>query len=195
MLRKFSRRTVEALRGSLPRPLAAVLPVLEPFLAENVAKEIRKDALVIEQAGEALRPGAAPASERVPALLAAARDIDREFLGRVGELPGRIRIPYERIEPLRRRRMELLLDVASRILGAWQSGRRLRSVFAPGELERKLLDMLRLYAEETQALSHAVDLPRLLAPLRGAVAERLRNAMLEAASALVARVPAASQKG
>lgn len=169
--------------------------MLQPFLEQNVAKEIRKDALVIAQAGEALRPGAAPAAERIAALLAAARDIDREFLGRVGELPARIRVPYERIEPLRRRRMELVLDTAGRILGAWQSGRRLRSEFAPGELERKLLDMLRLYAEETQALSHAVDLPRLLEPLRGAVAARLRNAMHEAASTLVAGPPAASQKG
>jgi len=45
------------LRAALPLRLA--LPALEPFLAENVAKEVRKDALVIRRAGEALAPGAA----------------------------------------------------------------------------------------------------------------------------------------
>jgi hypothetical protein len=172
-----------------------VLPVLEPFLAENVAKEIRKDALVIEQAGEALREGAAPGPERVPGLLAAARAIDREFLGRVGDLPARIEISYARIEPVRRRRIEISLETAHRILAAWQGGRRLRAAFAPGELERKLFDMLRLYADETLALSHSVKLPRLLEPLRARVAGRLRDAMLQAASSLTGVAPAASQNG
>ena len=38
-----------------------------------------------------------------------------------------------------------------------------------------LMEMLRLYAEETQALSHAVKLPALLAPLRGVLAGRRRT--------------------
>jgi len=160
-----------------------------------VAKEIRKDALVIAQAEEALRAGATPGPERILQLLASARDIDREFLGRVGELPGRIEIPYARIEPLRRRRMELGLQAAHRILAAWKGGRRLRAAFEPGELEGMLMEMLRLYAEETQALSHAVKLPALLAPLRARIADRLRESMLRAASSLAKAAPAASQKG
>jgi hypothetical protein len=163
--------------------------VLEPFLAENVAKEIRKDALVIRRAGEAPAPGTARE------ILAAARAIDREFLERIGGFPVRIEIPYERIEPLRLRRVELGLDTARRILGAWRQGRRMRDAFEREALERRLLEMLQLYAEETQALSHAVRLPGLLAPLRERMAQRLREAMTRAARTLVQPLHAAGQNG
>lgn len=186
-MREFSRRTTDALR--LPLALRAALPALEPFLAENVAKEIRKDALVIRRAATAPSPGAARE------MLDAAREIDREFLERIGGLPLRIRIPYDRIEPLRLRRIELGLDTAGRILDAWRQRHRLRQAFAPGELEQRLHEMLRLYAEETLALSDAVSLPGILVPLRRRLAERLRDAMREAASSLLRGAPAAEQKG
>ena len=175
------------MRAALPLRLA--LPALEPFLAENVAKEVRKDALVIRRAGRPLDPGAARE------ILAAARAIDREFLERIGGFPVRIEIPYDRIEPLRLRRIELGLDTARRILDAWRHGRRLREAFALGELEHRLFEMLWLYAEETQALSHAVRLPGLLAPLRERVAQRLREAMTRAARTLVQPAHAAGQNG
>ncbi|HJS38295.1 MAG TPA: hypothetical protein VJ789_09225 [Burkholderiales bacterium] len=186
-MREFSRRTTDALR--LPLALRAALPALEPFLAENVAKEIRKDALVIRRAASGPAPGAARE------VLDAAREIDREFLERIGGLPLRIRIPYDRIEPLRLRRIELGLDTAGRILDAWRQRRRLRQAFAPGELEQRVHEMLRLYAEETLALSDAVSLPGILVPLRRRLAERLRDAMREAASSLLRGAPAAEQKG
>ena len=185
MLQEFSRRTTQQLRAALPLRLA--LPALEPFLAANVAKEVRKDALVIRRAGEALAPGAARE------ILAAARQIDREFLARIGGFPVRIEIPYDTIEPLRLQRIELGLDTARRILDAWRHGRRLRNAFAQGELERRLFEMLRLYAEETQALSHSVRLPAILEPVRARIAQRLREAMIDAARAL-ARA-AAAQNG
>jgi hypothetical protein len=135
---------------------------------------------VIRRAGEAPAPAAARD------ILAAARAIDREFLARVGAFPVRIEIPYERIEPLRLRRIELGLDTARRILDAWRRGRRLRDAFAAGELGQRLFEMLQLYAEETQALSHAVRLPAILEPARERVAQRLREAMIRAARALAA---------
>jgi hypothetical protein len=143
-----------------------------------VAKEVRKDALVIRRAAEAPAPGAARE------ILAAAREIDREFLARIGVFPVRIEIPYDRIEPLRLRRIELGLDTARRILDAWRRRRRLRETFAPGEFEQRLIEMLQLYAEETQALSRSVRLPGLLEPVRERVARRLREAMTRAARTL-----------
>ena len=175
------------MRAALPLRLA--LPALEPFLAENVAKEVRKDALVIRRACETTGSGVARE------ILAAAREVDREFLSRVGAFPVRIEIPYDRIEPLRLRRIELGLDTARRILDAWRQGRRLRAAFAHGEFERRLFDMLQLYAEETQALSHAVRLPGILAPVRERVAQRLREAMDQAARTLVQAPHAAGQNG
>ncbi len=171
------------------------LPALEPFLAENVAKEVRKDALVIRRAGEALAAGEPPGPGAARQLLAAAREIDREFLARVGSFPLRIEIRYDGIEPLRLRRIELGLDTAYRILDAWRHGRRLREAFSPGEFERRLFEMLQLYGEETQALSHSVRLPGLLAPLRERVAQRLREAMSDAARTLARAAAAAAQNG
>jgi len=171
------------------------LPALEPFLAANVAKEIHKDARVIERAARAQAIGAPPDEAAARELLAAARDVDRAFLQRVSAFPVRLRIPYERIEPLRLQRMRIGLETAYRALGAWRGGRRLRQEFAPGELEQRLREMLRLYAEETLVLSDAVRLPALLAPLRERMAGRLRDAMLQAAAALTRTAPAAEQNG
>jgi len=144
---------------------------------------------VIQRAAGGPGPGAAEE------ILAAARRIDREFLARIGDLPVRIDIPYARIEPLRLRRIELGLAAAGRIPEAWRRGSRLRAAFEPGELEGLLHETLRLYAEETQELSHSVQLSGVLARLRQRVALRVRDAMLRAASSLVRGAPAATQKG
>lgn len=182
LLREFSRRTTDKLRTALPLRLA--LPALEPFLEENVAKEVRKDAQLIARAAEALQAGAPPGADAARDLLAAAREVDREFLRRVAGFPVHIEIRYEAIEPPRLRRIELGLDTAWRILEAWQRGLRLREAFAAQELESRIAQMLQLYAEETQALSHSVRLPALLSPVRERLAQHLREEMVHVARTL-----------
>lgn len=189
MLEAFSGRTIDRLRAALP--LRVALPHLEPFLALNVAKEIRKDALVIREAAEALTRGVPPGPEAARRVLEATRQIDREFLREVGRFPVRIEIPYERIAPLRLKRIERSLDIAYRTLDAWRRGRKLRDEFPRAELERHVLDLLDLYARETEALSHSVRLPRLLAPLRERLGQGLLGVMAEAASALARDIVAA----
>ncbi len=189
MLEAFSGRTIDRLRAALP--LRVALPHLEPFLALNVAKEIRKDALVIREAAEALTRGVPPGPEAARRVLEATRQIDREFLRKVSRFPVRIEIPYARIDPLRLQRIERGLDVAYRILEVWRRGRKLRSAFPRAELERSVLRLLDLYARETEALSHSVRLPRLLAPLRERLAQGLLGVMAEVASALARDIVAA----
>jgi hypothetical protein len=183
LLQAFSRRTSDALRAALPLRLA--LPHLEPLLARNVAKEVRKDAVIIERAGRA-----SPQE-----LLAEARRIDREFLAGVGRMPIRIVVPYAEIEPLRARRIALLGDAARRVLDAWPPEGRLRAAlracFTRAEFEALVREDLRLYALETRALSGAVSLPAILRPAREAIAQRLFAIMQAGASAL-ARDAAAS---
>jgi len=195
VLREFSRRTTGALHDALPRPLRAALPVLEPFLAENVAKEIRKDALTIARAAQALATGAPPGPEAAHALLAEAREVDRRFLAALGDFPARLDIDYARIEPVRLQRIQLGLATAYRALAAWQARRRLKDEFSPSEYATILRGLLGLYIEETLALSESVRLPGLLSPLRRRLAERIGSAMREAAESLVRRAPAAEQKG
>jgi hypothetical protein len=62
-------------------------------------------------------------------------------------------------------------------------------------MARRLYELLRLYAEETQALSHGVQLPRILAPVRERIAQRLQEAMLQAAKSLARAAAVAVQKG
>jgi hypothetical protein len=183
------------LRATLPLRLA--LPALEPVLAENVAKEARKDALVIACAAKALAAGAPPGADAVRQILAAGRGIDREFLAQAGRLPVRIEIPYERIEPLRLRRIELGLELAHGILEGWQQGKKLRRMMPPDELERRLCALLQLYADETRALSQSVRLPGFLAPVRERIAERLHNVLSSIARSLsreVARAVAGASR-
>lgn len=158
-------------------------------------KEARKDALLVRRAAEALAAGRGPDAADARALLAVAREVDRQFLARIDAFPVRIEIDYAGIEPLRLRRMTLGLDTAYGILAAWRGGHRLREAFAAAELERRLLEILRLYAEETLVLSRGVHLPRLLTPLRERIAQRLREAMLQAANSLARGAAVAVQKG
>jgi hypothetical protein len=188
MLERFSARTTGALREALPMRVA--LPHLEPFLARNLEKEIRKDALVVARAQEALAQGRTPDAGVVPALLSAARGIDREFFASVEGFPVRFEVPYARIEPLRRRRIESGLALAGDILGAWRSGRRSREAVPRAELARRIREILDLYCEESAALSEGVRLPALLAPLRDRLAGMLLRLMRDSAAQLVRDIAA-----
>jgi hypothetical protein len=161
-----------------------VLPVLEPLLSENVAKEVRKDALVVRCAAQALALGRPPESGAAQRLLLEARDIDRQFLDQVAGIALELDIPYERVEPLRRQRIEQGLDLACRILGAWRRGRCLRDVLLAEELEQRLGSLLTLYCEETAVLAQGVRASGALSALRRGAAGKLREVMTEVAARL-----------
>lgn len=196
ILTAYSRRTIAALRTMLP--LRLVLPHLEPVLALNVDKEVRKDALVILRAGEALDAGSPPGREAVQQLLDATKMIDRAFLERVDAFPVRIVIRYEEIAPVRMQRIECLLGAAYRILDAWGVAGRLRAAlraaYPQPDLERLLRELLRLYAVETRALSRSVRLPALLAPLRERAAQSLWEIMDDAARRLAGELARAAYR-
>jgi len=168
-------------------PLQLVPARLEEALALNLAKEVRKDTLVIR--------AAAIAAGATEALFRKTVEIDRAFLERTARLPVRIVVRYDEIEPVRRRRIERLYGAARRVLEAWAPGLdargALRAAFAPAELERLLGELLDLYGDETLAISRAVRAPFFLRPLRDAAARRL-VAVMRAISARLAREAAAA---
>jgi hypothetical protein len=192
ILETYSRRTVASLRAVLPLRLA--LPSIESFLAENVAKEVAKDALVIRRVAEALADGIVPGEELSRQLLAAGKQIDQAFLARAADFPIGIVIRYEEIEPLRMQRIRRLQGAAQTILEAWHpagGGRQaIRSCYPRAELERLIHDLMRLYALETQALSRSLRLPGLLVPLRERLAQALYGVMNDAALRLANEVTA-----
>ena len=192
ILHVFSQRTTTALRAALPLRLA--LPHLEPVLALNVTKEVRKDTLVILRARELAADGPLDWNDVLPQLLQATKEIDRMFLARVGKFPVEIVIRYEEIAPIRARRIKLLYDAALKILAAENSPRRLRdamqATFSQDEFGQLLNDLLRLYAEETRSLSRSVRLPGLLVPLRELIAQELFNVMIRVARPLALEIAA-----
>ncbi len=186
ILNAFSQRTTTALRAALPLRLS--LPHLEPVLALNVDKEVKKDTLVILRARELMNAGALDWNEVLPQLLQATREIDRLFLSSVGAFPVDIVIRYEEIAPIRARRMKLLYDAALKITTARDSERRLRgamrATFSRDEFGQLVHELFRLYADETRSLSRSVRLPGLLVPLRELIAQELFNVMLRIARPL-----------
>ncbi|NJD35299.1 MAG: hypothetical protein FIA96_10795 [Betaproteobacteria bacterium] len=192
ILNAYSRRTTTALRDALPLRLA--LPHLEPVLALNVDKEVKKDTLEILRARELMQAGPPDWNEVLPQLLQAAKEIDRLFLARIGAFPVDIVIRYEEIAPIRARRMKLLYDAALKVLAARDRALRLRGAmhasFSRDELAQLLDQLFRLYAEETRSLSRSVRLPALLVPLRELIAQELLNVMLRVARPLALEIAA-----
>jgi len=193
MLEVYSLRTTDQLRSALPLRIA--LPRLEPFLALNLAKEVQKDALVIRGGGVALAAGDPPGSDTSRRMYEATKAIDDEFLARLGSFPVGIVIRYEEIAPIRTRRIDCLLAAAYRIFDAWRGVRGCRaailSAYSRAEFERLLHELLRLYAQETRALSRSLRLPALLVPLRERLALSLYDIMNDTASRLAGEMAGA----
>lgn len=189
LLRAYSRHTVAALRARLPLPIA--LPWLDRLLVSNVEKEVRKDAIIIARAGRAAADSLPPAAAVIEELLGEMARIDREFLAGIGGAPLEVVIRYPAVNAVRRRRIARLLDAGWRICRARAPGMRLREALAgwpQAELEQMVLDLLRLYAEETRVLGEAVRMPALLSPLRRKVLDALQATMERSAVALVQEV-------
>ena len=193
MLRTFSRRTIAALRAALPLRLA--LPHLEPVLALNVGKEVEKDTLVIRHTREPASAAGRDWDEILPQLMQATKDIDRQFLARVGKFPVEIVIRYDEIAPIRARRIRLLHDATLKILTARDREPHLRSAvqasFRREEFAQLLYELFRLHAEETRSLSRSVRLPGPLVPLRELIAQELLGVMLRVARPLANEIATA----
>jgi hypothetical protein len=189
ILRAYSARTTETLRGIVP--LRVALPHLERFLARNVAKEIEKDDRVIRRAAEAPGVPGAPGRDVLEGLFAATQQIDREFLSAAGGFPVGIVLRYDQIAPIRLRRIERLFEASTRILEARREQTSLRSAlrscYAQADVERLVREILWLYSQEVLVLSRSVRLPALIGPIREMVAQRLVQVMNEAAAHLAAR--------
>jgi hypothetical protein len=182
ILAAYSNRTIAALRSTLAMRVA--LPHLEPVLAMNVHKEIRKDSLVIRHAGRAVAAGSHAGPADVQALYQETLAIDAAFLQSLESFPVRLVIPYAEIEPVRVRRIRHVIRAADAILSAWPQHRGLKAtlhaVYERTDFELLISIILDLYAQETRVLSRSVRLPSALAPLQDRLARHVGSVMSDA---------------
>lgn len=186
MMEAFSQRTVEGLKGYALFRLA--LPAFQSFLDINVGKEMEKDRRVILQADSAHLSGVEPGPDHVTTLLQQARDIDKTFVRKATVFPIDIKIRYQDIEHYRQQRIELLLQASYRMLAQWQNMRSFRTtvneLYSEAQFQDLIHEILRLYAMETQMLSHSVRIPRLLTLARDTVTQTITSVMEQEAEAL-----------
>jgi hypothetical protein len=186
MLREFSRRTVAGLKRYALFKL--LLPPFKTFLDINLDKELDKHREVIAVARAAARSGTPPGPAETEQLLQRARAIDQEFLRKAQSVSAALDIRYPEIDPIRRRRFELVSTAAYQILDGWGAGTRFRTAIRgryPREQFHSLLrEILNLYIQETGALSRSVKIPRALARFSDALIAAVHAAMQEAAGQL-----------
>jgi hypothetical protein len=162
LLREYSVRTLRALEA-------------------NVDKEFEKDCMVIDAGVAAATSGGSPSDVDTDALFGRTRDVDRTFIQKLSGLPVSLELEYDRIGPVRVRRIEHLLDFVFAICRGWQPGGGMapavQSSFDPQELQRVLAELLHLYAQETRFVC---DGARLRGPARlvgRVLSERVTHAM------------------
>ncbi len=165
LLREYSVRTLHALERH--RSIRLVMPLFQKIMWANVDKEFDKDRMVIETGVTAAASGASPADVDTDALFGRTRDVDRTFIQKLSGLPVTLDLHYERIRPVRIRRIERLLEFVFKVCRGWQptGGMTLtvRTSFEPDELQEALSELLHLYAQETRFVC---DGARLRGPAR-----------------------------
>ena len=124
MMRAFSRRTSEALKEHTLFQL--LLPPFQSFLDANVRKEEEKDFLVISSAYKARQEGKTLEQIPIAQLLQEARKIDRKFFQQTSVLPISIDVNYDKIEKIRRLRIEKLFHAAYRLFQQWENTPRIQ---------------------------------------------------------------------
>lgn len=185
-MQRFSRNTVAELKTHTLFHLA--LPPLQSFLEINVNKEVEKDRRVITRAASLVDQGRQVEQTHSKALLQEFREVDREFIKQAAAFLINISIPYQDIEPCRRKRIELLLGLSHDILSQWQPGTSLRravkQLYTEAQLFELLQEILRLYTKETRMLSNSIQLPSVLNTVRNKVLQTVTDAMEKQATAL-----------
>ncbi|GAB4390593.1 MAG: hypothetical protein Kow0025_23700 [Thermodesulfovibrionales bacterium] len=195
LLRDFDSRSVAELKRHCPA-VRALMPFLADFREANIQKEADKDRLIIEKSAEAHLGGSGGVDAEE--IFEMTRDLDRAFVRKLSRARLSVRLDYEEIRPLRTERIALLSETVGRLLGGWDGSGALadaaRRAFTRKGLESSVFHILRLYSQETRALSRSMRLPLFFGLAAGALSRQLYEAM-EAVSAELASETAAAVFG
>lgn len=160
-----------------------LLSFFHDFMKANVEKEIQKDRLIIAHTVKAFQAGRKIDESDVEAIFEKTKEIDRRFVDKVSYGPVTMRVRYEDIEDVRKKRIRVLAWMVMDLLGYWQNSvpfsTVIKTTYSRERFEERLAEMLHLYNLETRLLSNSVKLFPPVSRSKDKFAEKLYVAMEE----------------
>jgi hypothetical protein len=183
MLYEFSRRSLDRLGGRAFH--VDSLPFFSVYYEANVKKEAEKDRLIIEEAARSFESGSPACELDLEDLFEKTKAVDRAFLSGLPLPSFSLTVRYGDIADIRIRRIWLLSQTVYGLLEKWRDSASFadaaRSAYSESEFRNIVMDILRLYSQETRMLSRSVKLPPPLGGIMTSLSELLFQAMEEVA--------------
>jgi hypothetical protein len=193
LLRAFSRRSVRRLEGHR-RLLRLLRPFLSVFMDANIRKETEKDRLIIENGATLFARARAVDADEALTVFEKTKVVDRAFLRRMKGLPLSVHVDYDAIEPVRIRRIELILKEVGHLFRRWEADvsfeEAVQRTYTRSDFHQILATVLHLYNLETHIICRSVrtaavppHVIRTASDTLFAVLEEVAGAVAEAAVA------------
>jgi hypothetical protein len=179
MMEEFSSRSLDRIRGN--SLLLASLPFFSSYCAANVKKEVDKDRLIIEEAAQAFQAGKPVCDLDLEEIFEKTKAVDKQFIQSLRIPSFSLAVRYGDIADIRIQRIWRISRAVYELLREWPDTGSfadiVRKVYSGKEFKEIIMDILRLYNQETRMLSHSI---RLIPPFNSAmssVTETLFQAM------------------
>jgi len=165
LLQRFSSTCLGSLREQLLFELA--LPLLRDFLELNVEKEVAKDRMIIQLAGEAFSSGKVIGEEKIQKIFERTKVIDAEYIHKARSGDFSFLLQYEDIRDIRKERIRLIVDTVTGLLSIWHEKSSfeeiVRCLFPREQYRERIFTFLHLYDMETRMLGDSI---RIALPAR-----------------------------
>ncbi len=185
ILKEFSDRSIKEL--SKNPPLKIMLHAGSQFIEDNVRKEIEKDKIVIEMALRAIEEHNS-LSEEIDRICEKVKEIDKEFLEKIKDLPFSIEINYDEVCEVREERIMELSELIKDITGNWEHDMAfedaVRRSYTPQRFKERLENILYLYSVETKLVGEHLKLCFPLSTVKDLFVKNLFSIMKDLSSSI-----------
>jgi len=179
MMEEFSRLSLERIKSD-SRVLAS-LPFFSSYFVANVKKEVDKDRLIIEEAAQAFQAGRPVCDLDLEEMFERTKSVDKQFIQSLRIPSFSLTVRYGDIADIRIQRIWKLSRIVYDLLHQWPDtasfSEVVRKVYTGQEFKDIIVEILRLYNQETHMLSHSIKLIPPFNRAMNSVAEMLFQAM------------------
>lgn len=186
MLTAFSKRALSHITGRSFNALP--LPFVTEYMNANVMKEVEKDRIIIEHAIAAFKAGTSVDQLAVDDIFEMTKTVDRTFVKGLMIPSLMIRVRYEDIADIRKKRIRCLSKAVFNLMENWADelsfDAGIRQSYSGQEFKAAMAEILHLFNQETRALTSSIN---FLNPFHTAIkffAQTLFDAMETAAKEL-----------